>query len=100
MIDTGRLTMNYITKLTENDKKELEIIWKKHANAQVRMRAHAILLSHSGMTQLELIKVFNVCRQTASRWLRAFHLSGLDSLYDKPRSGRPRNVLSRKRQPI
>ncbi len=88
--------MRYIKTISEEDKLILEKMKRSHPNYQSRVRAHAILLSHEGMGVQELSTVFSVCRQTTTRWLRGWEANGINALYDKPRTGRPRNVLMKK----
>ncbi len=88
--------MRYVKKISDEDKLILEKMKKSHPNYQSRVRAHAILLSYEGMGVQELSAVFSVCRQTTTRWLRGWETNGINALYDKPRSGRPRNVLAKR----
>lgn len=56
---------------------------------RARMRAHSILLSSEGLKIKEIAKVYQVDRDTVSTWIKKWEKAGMESLYDKPRSGRP-----------
>ncbi len=88
--------MRQVKTISAEDKSILEKMKRSHPNYQSRVRAHAILLSYEGLGVQELSTVFSVCRQTTTRWLRGWEEHGVNALYDKPRSGRPRNVLAKR----
>lgn len=71
----------------------LEEMHKNHPCHPPRIRAHAVLLSHSGLRLSQIASVYGVCRQTAATWLHAWEDEGICGLLDWPRSGRPR-ILS------
>jgi len=78
----------YVSKLSETQREELEKLNKSSSSARVRTRAHAILLSSEGFTIEELMEIFQVERDTISRWLNNWEQSNFEGLPDKIRSGR------------
>ena len=81
--------MKYIAHLTEAERITLEELMKKHPQARVRTRAHAILLSDRRYKLNLIADIYQVDRDTVSSWLAAWENLGLMGLYDDPRSGRP-----------
>ena len=81
--------MRYVNKITDEDRLVLEQMKRHNHNYMMRTRAHAILLSDEGMDVQSLAQVFDVCRQTISKWINVWETEGVDALMDKPRSGRP-----------
>src|SRR5215475_12310774 len=59
---------------------------------RARIRAHGILLSSQGMKIKEIAKIYQVDRDTVAPWIKQWEQHGVASLYDKPRSGRPRKL--------
>jgi transposase len=86
--------MRYVTEISDKDKLSLEQMKRNNPNYMARTRAHAILLSNEGVELQELAMIFNVCRQTTAKWLKAWDIEGINALHDKPRSGRPSNRLN------
>ena len=62
---------------------------RNHPSYASRTRAHAVLLSVDGYKLKQLSEIFDVCRQTASKWLHSWTDDGICGLLDEPRSGRP-----------
>ena len=56
---------------------------------RARARAHSILLSSQRLQIKEIAKVYQVDRDTVATWIKKWEKDGIESLYDKPRSGRP-----------
>jgi len=63
----------------------------KHPLHLSRKRAHALLLSHQGMTVPMICLIYNVCRQTVSTWFTKWNQKGICGLVDD--SGRGRRPL-------
>ena len=80
--------MKYISSLTNEELETLEKAYKNDPSARVRMRAHAVLLSARGFSINEMVRIFNVQRDTVSCWLNAWETSGLAGLTDRPGQGR------------
>jgi transposase len=70
-------------------------LWKQHPNHYTRMRGHAIILSDAGYTVSQLVDIFGVERDTASRWIERFRDGGVDALLDDDRPGGPRKLDER-----
>src|SRR2546427_8009139 len=83
------MIVRYVRPLTENQRHTLAEIMKHDAIPRARVRAHGILLSSQGMRIKELAKIYQVDRDTVATWIKKWEQTGVASLYDKPRSGRP-----------
>lgn len=86
--------MKCIKKLEIEVVTTLKELIKNHSNHRARVRAHAILLSHSGYTMQEISNILFVSRvETISQWIDRWASAGLIGLFDNYRSGRP-EILS------
>src|SRR6266705_2330268 len=83
------MIVRYVRPLTESQRHTLAAIMKHDAIPRARVRAHGILLSSQGMRIKEIAKIYQVDRDTVATWIKKWEQSGMASLYDKPRSGRP-----------
>jgi transposase len=83
------MIVRYVRPLTENQRHTLAAIMKHDAIPRARVRAHGILLSAQGLRIKEIAKIYQVDRDTVATWIKKWEQSGIASLYDKPRSGRP-----------
>src|SRR5712664_1193195 len=83
------MIVRYVRPLTESQRHTLAEIMKHDAIPRARVRAHGILLSSQGMKIKEIAKAYQVDRDTVATWIKKWEQSGMASLYDKPRSGRP-----------
>ena len=81
--------MRYVRPLTESQRHTLAEIMKYDATPRARVRAHGILLSAQEMKIKEIAKIYQVDRDTVATWIKKWEQTGVASLYDKPRSGRP-----------
>jgi len=81
--------MKFVRDLTLEQQQELQALVKSSPTFRVRQRAHAILLSARGYAIDALADIFSAHRNTISEWIDAWEDSGVDSLEDAPRSGRP-----------
>ena len=86
------MIVRYVRPLTENQRHTLAEIMKHDAIPRARVRAHGILLSAQGMRIKEIAKIYQVDRDTVATWIKKWEQHGVASLYDKPRSGRPRKL--------
>src|SRR5688500_5591537 len=86
---SGAHRMKFVRELRVEQQQELQSLVKTSPTYRVRQRAHAILLSSRGYTVETLSDIFSVHRTTISEWIDGWHLSGVGSLDDAPRSGRP-----------
>ncbi len=61
---------------------------KTESNARARTRLYILHQYRLGKHSFEIAENLNINIETARRTRRRYQASGLDSLYDKPRSGR------------
>ena len=76
---------------TEVERAELERMVQQ-AVGRVAIRAQMVLLSVRGFSVPEIAHIQDVSDVTVYQWLDRFDAEGPDGLYDRPRSGRPREV--------
>ena len=81
--------MRYVRTLTESQRHTLENIMKHDPSPRARARAHSILLSSRRVTIKEIVKIYQVDRDTVASWIKKWEHTGVESLYDQPRCGRP-----------
>jgi transposase len=86
------MIVRYVRLLTESQRHTLAEIMHHEAIPRARVRAHGILLSAQGMKIKEIAKIYQVDRDTVATWITQWEQHGVASLYDKPRSGRPRKL--------
>lgn len=80
--------MRYIKGLTKDTLKLLKRINKESRYHQVRQRSHCILLSYRKYKISELMRIFQVSRNTIYNWLNNWENWGLVGLYDREGRGR------------
>lgn len=80
--------MRYIQDLTPETLKLLELIYQRSKFYQVRQRAHCIKLSYQGYAIADLMKIFQVSRNTIYNWFNSWESSRLVGLYNKKGQGR------------
>ncbi len=85
--------MNVPNKFVSTDDedviKRLESLVKDSKTAQVRQRAHAIILSSKRFSIDEIAKICGVVRNTVSSWITNWENFGFEGLHDKERPGGP-----------
>ena len=81
--------MRYVQPLTESQRQTLENIRQYAPSPRARTRAHSILLSSRRVTIKEIVRIYQVDRDTIASWIKKWEHDGIESLYDKPRCGRP-----------
>lgn len=82
--------MKFVYELSKEDETALQEIVKDSNVYRTRIRAHAILLSARNYSIDDLSVIFDVHRDTVSRWIDVWAEKGLKGLYDAPKPGRPR----------
>jgi transposase len=82
--------MKFVQPLSPNEKKKLNRIIRSSDQYRARQRAHAIILSERKYSVDLISNIFDVHRDTVSRWIDVWYERGLDGLYDAPKPGRPR----------
>src|SRR6266446_3092927 len=60
--------------------------------ARLVERARIVVRAAAGLDNQEIAEEMGLCRQTVGRWRERFTTSGMDSLEDRPRSGRPARI--------
>lgn len=81
--------VRYVRPLTEDQRPTLVDIMTHDVTPRARARAHSILLSSEGLQIKDIARVYQVDRDTVATWIKKWEKEGIESLYDKPRSGRP-----------
>lgn len=82
--------MKYVQQLSKEEKEFLLRLLKSSPHHRTRQRAHAIILSEKKMPVETLSGIFEVHRDTISRWIDVWEEKGINGLYDSPKPGRPR----------
>jgi transposase len=82
--------MRFITPLDDSTEKYLFGLLKNGKTFRLRMRAHAILLSSKKYSIDAIADIYNVHRDTVSRWINNWEEKGVEGLEDAPKPGRPR----------
>jgi len=68
---------------------QFESRYKREKNARAKTRLHVLLLRRQKYSQQEIAVMIHVTQGTVSNVCRRFLKEGFDSVYDKPRSGKP-----------
>ena len=84
--------MKYVQPLTPEQRELLEHTMRTDTSFRARTRAHSLLLSSQGKTITDIAQTYQVHRVTVSAWITNWEVSGVQGLYDRPRSGRPRTL--------
>jgi transposase len=84
-----KIPVKFVSPLKDEQVNQLKQLMTKSDKPRIRIRSHAILLSHDGFSIDKIAEIFNVGRNTVSRWLDSWEPSGLEGLNDKPRPGGP-----------
>ncbi len=82
--------MRFINKLAEEDVKKLWVMMQTSDTIRIRQRAHALLLSNKKYSIDAIADIFEVHRDTISRWFVHWEEHGIEGLADAPKPGRPR----------
>lgn len=81
-------------KLAEYEKITIIEMRKYHPVARVRERSQAIELLNEGIKREEVSKILKIHEDTISNWTVSYNKYGITGLFDKERSGRPREVTN------
>lgn len=84
--------MNRVHTLSDDEVRALERLHRETNDADVRTRCDMILLSNEGLSPPQIAKRIRFTRYTVVRFIQRYEAEGLQGLYTKPRSGRPRRV--------
>jgi transposase len=81
--------MKFVKPLSQDVIKQLKELLKTSTTFRIRQRAHAILLSAKRYKIDMLADIFDVDRDTMSQWMKNWAGSGIVSLSDHTKPGRP-----------
>ena len=84
--------MRFVQPLTSEQRELLDHTMRTDRSFRARARAHSVLLSSQGKTITDIAQTYQVHRVTVSSWITSWEASGIQGLYDRPRSGRPRTL--------
>ena len=84
--------MNRVHTLSGEETKALNRLHRETNDADVRSRCDMILLSNVGLSPPQIAQRVRFSRYTVVRFIHRYEAEGLQGLYTKPRSGRPRRV--------
>ena len=77
--------------------REFESRYKKERNARAKTHLHVLLLRRQKYSQQEIAAMIHVTQGTVSNVCRRFLKEGFDSVYDKPRSGKPARLSTQQK---
>src|SRR5713101_5212687 len=83
------MIVRYVQPLSDEQRAFLEKTMKEDTAFRARSRAHSLLLSAAGTPIQTIAKTSQVHRVTVSTWIKPWERHGAQSLYARPRSGRP-----------
>src|SRR3990167_8467380 len=87
--------------LSVADRKSLLRIVRQNSEARMLRRALVLRMSDQGYSAVEIAKIGIACDRTVRNLRYKYELGGLDeALYDKERSGKPREMTIHKTQRI
>ena len=87
--------------LIESDKNNLNnLLSKGDIKVKTYKRATALIYLDEGKSYQEVSRLLGITYSTLSKWSKLYKISGLDLLYDKPRSGRPISITAEERAKI
>jgi transposase len=82
-----------VSELTEEQRKELEELYRKTQVPRVRTRAQMVLLSaEQGLKAEEIASIVRESAVTVLTWLKRYLAEGMEGLKDTPRAGRNATV--------
>ena len=84
-----KVATKFVPPLDRDQTTQLGHLMDHDLSRRVRMRAHSILLSSQGHSIDEIAQIYQVHRITVSSWLDKWEGSGVEGLFDRPRSGGP-----------
>ena len=84
------MNIRKLKPISPEELSRLEEGYKTGKKSRYRLRCQAIYLMHSQSKSLnDIVSLFEVDRDTASRWLNRYEAEGLSGLEDRPKPGRP-----------
>jgi len=89
----------YVPTLSEEQKDELEALYRKTVIPRIRTRAQMILLSaEKGLNTEEIADIVRESSVTVLRWFHRYIAEGIQGLMDAPRAGRSSVVTNKFRE--
>ena len=82
-------TARQIQTLPDEERKALEILYRKTNDADIRTRCQMILFSSKGYSVAEIAKLTFFEEDAVLYWFNRYEADKLKGLEDRPRSGRP-----------
>jgi len=76
-------------KLTKKEYDWLVKGWKTGKKPAFRKRCHYIILSHQGKEIKEIAEIYQVSRQTITKWFNKYQFTGISGLHSNKKPGRP-----------
>jgi len=76
-------------KLTEKEYEWLKKGWKSGKKPAFRQRCHYIILSADGKQVEEIADIYQVTRQTITKWFNRYEATGISGLHTGKIKGRP-----------
>jgi transposase len=86
--------MNRVHPLSEEEVSALVRLHRETKDADVRSRCDMILLSNEELSPPQIAPRVRFSRSTVVRYIQRYEAEGVDGLFTKSRSGRPRRVTS------
>ena len=79
--------------LSDDERAELEALSRRRKTSQgLARRARIVLAAAEGLENKEIAVRVEASADTVGKWRRRYAAEGLDSLYDEPRPGAPRQI--------
>jgi len=74
--------------------------YRSEKNSRAKMRVHVLLLRRQNYTQPEIAEIVRVTQGTVSNICRRFEKNSWESIYDKPRKGRPARITRAQKEEL
>ena len=71
---------------------ELRQLYHRTKDVRIRTRSQIILLAFDGMSAPKIAHIVDLDPVSVRSYMKRYHDEGIDGLYDRPRSGRPRTA--------
>ena len=82
----------YVRRLSRHERLNLMDAAKYGDDARIVNRTRVILLSDQGKRISEISELLDMAKTCIATWIRRYEAKGIDGLYDRFRSGRPRTA--------
>jgi transposase len=91
----------YVPPLTDDERRELDELYRKTKVPRLRTRAQMVLLSaEKGLRVPEIAEIVRESQATVLRWLKRYTAEGTAGLHDAPRPGAPPRVTDAYREQL